>query len=51
MEVCKSESFLCDLVDIWCADLAAEAAHVGETKVIGDNDEEVGAFSHDEQKS
>jgi hypothetical protein len=26
----------------------AAAAHVGETEVIGDNNEEVGAFSHDE---
>lgn len=48
MEICKSQTFLCDLVNIRRANLAAEAAHVGETEVIGDNDEEVGAFSHDE---
>lgn len=48
MEIRKSQTFLCDLVNIRRANLAPEAAHVGETEVIGDNDEEVGAFSHDE---
>lgn len=48
MKVCKSQSFLCDLVNVWGTDLAAEAAHVGETEVIGDNDKEVRAFGHDE---
>lgn len=50
MEICESQSFLCDLINIRRANLAAKAAHVGETEVIGDNDEEVGAFSHEEWK-
>lgn len=48
MKIGKPESFLGYLVDIWSADLAAKAAHVREAEVIGDNDEEVGSFSHDE---
>lgn len=50
MKVRKPQSFLCDLVNVRRADLAAKAAHVGETKVISDNDEKVRAFSHDDEK-
>lgn len=45
MEIGKSESLFGDLVDVGRADLSAEAAYIGETEVIGDYDEEVGAFS------
>jgi hypothetical protein len=51
MKVCKPQSLLCDLVNIRRADLAAKAAHIGETKVISDDDEKVGAFRHDDEKS
>lgn len=29
------------LVNVWSFDLTAEASHVGEAKIIGDNDEEI----------
>lgn len=45
MEIGKSEAFFGDLVDVGRTDLSAEAAYIGETEVIGDDDEEVGAFS------
>jgi hypothetical protein len=48
MKIGKPETFLGDLVNIRSTDLAAKAAHIREAEVIGDNDEEVGAFGHDE---
>lgn len=44
MKVGKAQTLLCDLVNVGSANLAAEAAHVGEAEIIGDDDEEVGAF-------
>lgn len=44
MEISKAQSLLCDPVNVGSADLAAEAAHIGEAEIIGDDDEEVGAF-------
>lgn len=46
MEIRKPQTLLGDLVDVRRTDLAAKAAHIGETQVIGDDDEEVGAFTH-----
>ena len=45
MEVSESETLLSDLVDIWSADFTTKAAHIRESQVVGDNDEEIGAFS------
>lgn len=37
-----------ELVDVRGADLAAETTNIGESEVIGDDDEEIGAFrGHD----
>lgn len=46
MKIGKPESFLGDLVNIWSVNLAAKTAHIREAEVVGDNDEEVGAFGH-----
>lgn len=46
MEIGESQAFLGNLIDVRSADLAAEAAHIRETEVIGDGDEEIGPFSH-----
>jgi hypothetical protein len=45
MEISKSETLFGNLIDVWRADFTAEAAYIGETQVIGDDDEEVGSFS------
>lgn len=48
MEIGKSQTFLCDLIDMGGANLASKTAHVGEAEIVGDDNEEVGAFSHGE---
>jgi hypothetical protein len=48
VEIGESQTFLCDLIDIGGANLASKTAHVGEAEIVGDDNEEVGAFSHDE---
>jgi hypothetical protein len=44
MEVGKSQSIVGQFVKIRCPDLAAKAAQVTESQVIGHNDKEVGPF-------
>lgn len=44
MKVGKAQTVFCDLVNVGSANLAAEAAHIGEAEIIGNDDEEVGAF-------
>jgi hypothetical protein len=44
MEVGKAQSIVGQFVKIGCPDLAAKAAQVAETQVIGHNDKEVGPF-------
>jgi hypothetical protein len=44
MEVSKTQSLVGQFVKIWCSDLAAKAAQVAETQVIGHNDKEVRPF-------
>jgi pyocin large subunit-like protein len=44
MKVSEAQTLLCDLVDVGSANLAAEAAHIGEAEIIGNDDKEVGAF-------
>lgn len=52
VKVCKAQSLLCDLVNVGSANLAAEAAHIGEAEIIGNDDEEVGTFgSHVNNKN
>lgn len=46
MEVREPHALLRDFVNVGRANLAAEAANVGEAQVIGDDDEKVGAFTH-----
>lgn len=48
VEIGESQTFLCDLIDIWGANLASKTAHIGEAEIVGDDNEEVGAFGHDE---
>lgn len=48
VEVCKSQTFLCNLINVGCANLASKTAYVRETEIIGDDNEEVRAFSHGE---
>jgi hypothetical protein len=47
MKIGKPQSFLGDSVNIWSANLSAKTAYIREAEVVGDNDEEVGAFCHD----
>lgn len=44
MEICETQTFLCDLINVGGANLAAEATHVGEAEIIGDDDQEVRAL-------
>jgi hypothetical protein len=44
MEVSETQSIVGQFVKIWCPDLAAKAAQVAESQVIGHNDKEVGPF-------
>lgn len=46
MEVREPHALLGYFVDVGRANLAAEAANVGESQIIGDNDEKVGALTH-----
>jgi hypothetical protein len=41
MKVGEFDSIQSKPVDVWGADLTAEAPAIGEAEVIGDNDEEV----------
>lgn len=50
VEIREPQPLICDLVDVGRADLAAEAAHVGEAQVIGNDDEEVRSFTHGESR-
>lgn len=44
MEIGEAQALFCDLINVWSANLAAKAAHVGEAEIIGHDDEEVGAL-------
>jgi hypothetical protein len=44
MEVSEAQSVVGQFVKIWCSDLAAKAAQVAESQVIGHNDKKVGPF-------
>lgn len=46
MEVREPHALLGYFVNVGRANLAAEAANVGEAQIIGDDDEKVGAFTH-----
>lgn len=42
MEISKAHSLLGNAVEVGSANLTTKATDVGETKVIGDDDEEIG---------
>ena len=44
MEARVAETFVSQSVNVWGSDLAAKASAVGEAKVVGHYDEEVGTF-------
>jgi hypothetical protein len=44
VEVCESQPLLCDLVDVGGANFTTKTTNVGKAEVVGDNDEEIGAF-------
>lgn len=44
MEVCESQSFLGDLVNVGSTDFTTKATKIGKSEVIGNDDKEIGAF-------
>ncbi len=44
MEVGEAETISGQAVDVGSSDLAAETAWIGESKVVGEDDEEIGTF-------